>query len=110
MEASRRSASASRKRQCPQAGNRRTRPLAIERYRDRYEIDSAEPTALGTEPPPGQFEQRRDRKQVAEQVLGALRDLGREAPQRGPLEERIRETPGLAADEPEQDRTLSWEL
>jgi len=80
---------------------------AVERYRSHYGIEG--PTALGPEPPPGEFGQRMDRRRAAGKVLDALDRLGRPAPDQGPLEERIRATPGLAHEEPELDRTLGWE-
>ncbi|MGI8411628.1 MAG: MobF family relaxase [Solirubrobacteraceae bacterium] len=77
---------------------------AIERYRSRYEID--DPAALGPEPPAGEFQQRLDRRQAAAEILDAL---DRPVQQRGALEEQIRNTPGLAHEEPERDRTVGWE-
>ena len=79
----------------------------IERYRSRYGID--DPSALGPEPPAGEFTQRKDRRQAAAQVLNALERLGRSVAHEGPLDRRILNTSALTGNCSEADRTIGWE-
>ncbi|MDQ6775648.1 MAG: AAA family ATPase, partial [Actinomycetota bacterium] len=84
--------------------------LAIDDYRTRHDIDPDEPTALGPEPQPGQFQQRADRTRTAAEVLDALHTLERDVPEYGPIKQRIQGTPGLVPDDqPTLDHTLGWE-
>jgi conjugative relaxase-like TrwC/TraI family protein len=78
--------------------------LAIERYRARYAIDPAEPTALGPEPEPTDHQQRDDREQAAIIALRARTNLGQRAHDLGPIEEQIRNTPHLGRQPPGLDR------
>jgi len=80
---------------------------AIAGYRARYQI--TDPSALGAEPPAGEFAQRYDRRQTARQVLQALDELGRPVHHDGGLEERILNTPGLTTPQPQHERTIGWE-
>jgi conjugative relaxase-like TrwC/TraI family protein len=86
--------------------------LQIERYRTRYQIDPAEPTALGPEPELGHYEQRKARDNAAEHALQTLARLGRPVHELGPIQERIQNTPHLARPAPgiELDRGLGLEL
>ena len=76
---------------------------AVETYRITYQIDPAEPTALGHAPnpatPPGL--RRGEWKQAAEQVLDAREHLDIDKQGLGPIEERIARVDGLL---PEHDR------
>jgi conjugative relaxase-like TrwC/TraI family protein len=84
--------------------------VAIENYRTRHHINPDEPTALGPEPKPGQFQQRADRTRTAAEVLDALHTLDRTVPERGPIKQRIQGTPGLVPDQqPTLDQTIGWE-
>jgi ATP-dependent exoDNAse (exonuclease V) alpha subunit len=84
--------------------------LAIEDYRARHDIDPNEPTALGPEPEPGQFEERADRTRTARHILDTLHTLERDVPQHGRIKQRILGTPGLVPDDqPTLDHTLGWE-
>ncbi len=77
---------------------------ALQSYRDRYQIDPDEQTALGAEPRAGNFKQRHQRNQAARQVLNARRALGHDQPEHGPLSELGREIPGLVPARDEQQR------
>jgi hypothetical protein len=76
---------------------------AIERYRSCYAINPEEATALGREPPAGQFEQRLDRRRTALDVLDARERLGLSTQPAAAIDERILAVPGLLR-EPEPDR------
>jgi ATP-dependent exoDNAse (exonuclease V) alpha subunit len=82
---------------------------AIERYRERYNIDPAELTALGPEPPAGHFQQRHDRRLAAIQVLDVRDQLDLGGLNRRTIGERIRETPGLTRDQHTHARGNGWE-
>ena len=71
----------------------------IETYRERYGIDPNEPGPLGPEPPPGNFRQRLDRRQVMARLADALADL--DHPNEG------REL--LALDRTDHERDIGWE-
>jgi hypothetical protein len=81
--------------------------LTIKRYRTHYNLRPDEPTPLGPEPPPGQFQQRHDRRQAATEILEALNELGRPVYRQRQIEERTPSTPGLGHDE--LDQGIQWE-
>ncbi|MGH2927301.1 MAG: hypothetical protein ACRDL8_03775, partial [Solirubrobacteraceae bacterium] len=81
--------------------------LEVERYRARYQINPAEPTALGAEPEHRRRDQRHDRDRAAHQILDARRQLGLAVHDRGPIEEKIRRTPHLA---PDRGIDHGWEI
>jgi hypothetical protein len=81
--------------------------LTIKRYRTHYNLMPDEPTPLGPEPPPGQFQQRYDRRQAATEILEALNELGRPVGRQRPIEERTPNPPGLSHDE--LDQGIRWE-
>ena len=88
---------------------------AIENYRITYEIDPAEPSALGLEPDRRNSPRRQhiDWARAGEHVLDAREHLAIEDSARGPLEERIARVEGLVPDQ-DRDRALDrdhgWEL
>jgi hypothetical protein len=75
----------------------------IEAYRIAYEIDPAEPSALGSRPDPydTSWTQAREWREAAERVLDAREQLEIAAPGLGPIEERTARVQGLM---PDQDR------
>ena len=81
---------------------------AVERYRITYQIDRAEPSALGSQPDPGDtsWTRAREWRQAAEQVLDARERLGIAEQGLGPIEERTARVPGLI---PDQDRAHALE-
>src|ERR1035437_3022060 len=84
--------------------------IAIERDRNAYNIDPAEPAALGPPPPPGQFQQRHEQRKAAEAVIDAIELLHpTDSNAHATLQERIINTPGLIPANHEQDRSPGWE-
>ena len=81
---------------------------AIETYRTAYNIEPSEPSALGPKPAAGAFQQRHDRAFTAGEVLEALAELDRPMRSLGPIEERLRDVPGLVPDDG-TERTIGWE-
>jgi hypothetical protein len=57
---------------------------AIDAYRTEYEIPDGEPSPLGPCPPAGQFRQRHDRRQAADRITAAARQLGVDPPELEP--------------------------
>jgi conjugative relaxase-like TrwC/TraI family protein len=84
---------------------------AIERYRITYEIDSAERSALGSRPDPGDTSwiQAHEWQQAAEQVLDTRERLEIARQGLGPIEERTARVEGLIPDE-DRARTLDNDL
>jgi conjugative relaxase-like TrwC/TraI family protein len=88
---------------------------AVEAYRITYEIDPAEPSALGSKPDPGDtsWTQAREWKEAAEHVLDARDRLDIAEQGLGPLEERTARIEGLIPEQDRQraiDRGLGWEI
>jgi len=88
---------------------------AVERYRITYEVDPAEPSALGSRPDPGDtsWTQTREWREAAEQVLEAREQLGIADQGLGPIEERTARVPGLIPDHDRAhalDNDLGYEI
>jgi hypothetical protein len=76
---------------------------AIERYRITYDIDPAEPTALGSEPDrrEARGEKHADWRSAGKQVVETREQVDLEQPRYGPTEQRMARVQGLM---PAQDR------
>ena len=61
---------------------------AVQDFRARYEIAEDDPALLGSEPPAGRFQQRHDRTHAARDVAAAVRRLGRDPDELGPIVSR----------------------
>jgi conjugative relaxase-like TrwC/TraI family protein len=87
---------------------------AVEAYRVTYEIDPAEPTALGSEPDRREARGRKhiDWEIAGKRIIEAREQLDIERPRHGPTEERMARVPALMP-EPDRDRVLDrshgWE-
>jgi conjugative relaxase-like TrwC/TraI family protein len=87
---------------------------AVEAYRVAYEIDPAEPTAVGGEP--GRREARGqkhiDWETAGKRIIEAREQLDIESPGHGPTEERMARVPGLMPEHDRDqmlDRSHGWE-
>ncbi len=87
---------------------------AVEAYRVTYEIDPAEPTALGGEP--GRREARGQKHidwgTAGKRIIEAREQLDIERPGHGPTEERMARVPGLMPEHDRDhvlDRSHGWE-
>jgi hypothetical protein len=87
---------------------------AVEAYRVTYEIDPAEPTALGPEPHRREAggQKHIDWETAGRHVLDARDQLDLERPGHGPTEERMARVPGLMPEHDRDhvlDRSHGWE-
>jgi TrwC relaxase/AAA domain len=82
---------------------------AIERYRIAHDIDPAEKTTLGLEPPSGRdsYQQRQDRQTTGQRVIEAREGLGIALPGLGTVEERLARIVGIM---PQRDIERSRDL
>jgi hypothetical protein len=84
---------------------------AVETYRITYQIEPAEPSALGPEPDrrDSPWRQHIDWARAGEQVLDARDQLDIERSGQGPTDERMARVPGLMPEQ-DRDRTLERDL